>query len=286
MLPYYLGCPGWSEPAWRTSFYPAGIHSADMLSAYAEVFNTVEGNTTFYAAPSEQTVARWAQQMPEHFRFCAKFPQTISHAGDLSECLASIGRFRQLLAPLGARVAPFWLQLPASFSPARLPELEQVLSAWDDWPLAVEVRHPGFFDRGDGERALNRLLRDRQIERVCFDSRALFSCPPSTAAVRHAQSRKPRLPLRPAALSRYPQIRFIGHPELPANDSFLAPWLDKVAHWIEQDLQPYVFLHTPDNHLAPLLAQRFHRQLCDRLPGLPALPDIRSGGTDEQLGLL
>ncbi len=286
MLPYYLGCPSWSEPAWRGSLYPDGSRSADFLPLYAQVFNAVEGNTTFYASPSVETVARWAERMPAHLRFCAKLPRDISHAGDLREQLSTAEDFRRLLAPLGQRVAPFWLQLPASFGPQRLAELVGFIDPWLGGELAVEVRHPAFFAKGEEERSLNRLLHERGIERVCLDSRALFSCVSSAPAVLHAQAKKPRLPLRPTAFSQSPQLRFIGHPELSANDPFMAPWLDKVADWINEGRTPYVFLHTSDNRLAPQLAQRFHQQLMQRLPGLPALPQVQVEGQVEQLGLI
>jgi uncharacterized protein YecE (DUF72 family) len=104
--------------------------------------------------------------------------------------------------------------------------------------------------------------------------------------VLHAQAKKPRLPLRPTAFSQSPQLRFIGHPELTANDSFMQPWLDKVAGWVEEGRTPYVFLHTSDNRLAPQLAERFHRQLMLRLPGLVALPELHGEAEVEQLGLL
>ena len=286
MLPYYLGCPSWSEPAWRGSLYPDGSRSADFLPLYAQVFNAVEGNTTFYASPSADTVARWAERMPAHLRFCAKLPREISHAGDLLEQLNGAEDFRCLLAPLGKRVAPFWLQLPASFGPQRLAELTSFIEPWQGSELAIEVRHPAFFAKGDEERKLNRLLHERGIERICLDSRALFSCASSAPAVLHAQAKKPRLPLRPTAFSLAPQLRFIGHPELLANDPFLAPWLDKVAGWVEEGRTPYVFLHTADNRLAPQLAQRFHQQLMLRLPGLADLPQVQVEETVEQLGLL
>lgn len=285
-LPYFLGCPSWNEPAWRGSLYPAGLASREFLPAYCRVFNTVEGNTTFYARPAPATLTRWAQAMPERFHFCAKLPRDVSHEGDLRDRLAAAADFLCLLAPLAGRVAPLWLQLPASFGPARLGELAAFIAALPvRHGLAVEVRHPAFFARGDEERALNRLLRDRGVERIGFDSRALFSCTARDPAVLHAQSRKPRVPPRPAAFTALPQVRFIGHPELEANDPFLAPWLDKVAGWIEEGRQPHVFLHTPDNHRAPELARRFHAGLMARLPGLPALAaDPQAGG--EQLGLL
>lgn len=220
--------------------------------------------------------------MPAGFRFCAKLPRKLSHTGDLREQGEAVAAFQRLLAPLGARVAPFWLQLPASFGPSRLAELATFI---DDFrlPLAVEVRHPAFFARDEAERALNRLLRDSATERVCLDSRPLFSCHDGTAAVLHAQARKPRVPPRPTAFSASPQLRFIGHPVLEANDAFLVPWIAKVAGWMEQGLRPCVFLHTSDNRLAPQLALRFHSLLMARLPGLPALP---TGTAQDQLTLL
>ncbi|MGY4531123.1 uncharacterized protein YecE (DUF72 family) [Pseudomonas sp. TE3786] len=285
MLPYFLGCPSWSENAWRGDLYPDSARSADFLGLYSQVFNTVEGNTTFYAQPSAATVQRWAEQMPAHFRFCAKLPRDISHTANLFAQLDAAQAFVTLLKPLGERVAPFWLQLPASFGPQRLPELAGFLAELKV-PLAVEVRHPAFFAKGEDERALNRLLLGHAVERLCLDSRALFSCVATDPAVLHAQAKKPRLPTRPAAFTQFPQLRFIGHPELAANDPFMQPWLAKVAGWIEEGRTPYVFLHTPDNILAAQLARRFHQQLTALLPGLPALAELAVEPAAEQLGLL
>ncbi|MCL7462880.1 DUF72 domain-containing protein [Pseudomonas sp. NW5] len=287
MLPYYLGCPSWNEPAWRGSFYPAGLAAHELLGAYCQRFNTVEGNTTFYARPAAQTLQRWAEQMPADFHFCAKLPRDISHAEDLREQLPAAQAFLDLLSPLGARITPLWLQLPARFSPARLGELAAFIDALAAPALAVEVRHLAFFARGEEERALNRLLHARGVERICLDSRALFRATDRSPAVLHAQARKPRLPLRPAAFSATPQVRFIGHPQQEANAPFLAPWVEKTAQWIEVGLQPHIFLHTPDNQRAPQLAQYFHELLMARLPGLPALPEPAPGSSAAtQLDLL
>ena len=284
-LPYYLGCPSWSENAWRDYFYPQDARPAEFLSLYSQVFNAVEGNTTFYASPAASTVQRWADTMPEHFRFTAKFPGDISHSGDLREQLTAAETFLQLLSPLGERVSPLWLQLPKSFTPQRLPERAGFIDALER-PLAVEVRHREFFAKGDSERILNRLLRDRGIERICLDPRALFSCTSTDPAVLDAQAKKPNVATRPAAFTQCPQVRFIGHPQLEANDPFLVPWVEKIAQWIEEGRTPYIFLHTADNLLAAKLAQRFHTQLMLRLPGLPALPELYREPAAEQLGLL
>lgn len=284
-LPYYLGCPSWSETAWREYLYPAAASSNEMLGLYSQVFNAVEGNTTFYARPAPATVARWAQVMPEHFRFTAKFPRDISHEGDLRDQLEPAFDFTRLMAPLGRRVAPYWLQLQASFGPARLAELDQFLQQIGV-PVAVEVRHPAFFAKGEEERALNRFLHACGVERVCLDPRALFSCTSRDPAVLHAQAKKPKVPPRPAAFSQHPQVRFIGHPQLEANEPFLTPWVEKVGAWIEEGRSPYIFLHTSDNRLAAALAQRFHQRLMQRLPGLAALPELPRAPEVEQLGLL
>lgn len=285
LLPYYLGCPSWSENAWRDYLYPQDAKPAEFLNLYTQVFNAVEGNTTFYASPAADTVQRWAETMPEHFRFTAKFPGDISHNGDLRDQLTAAETFVQLLSPLGERVSPLWLQLAKSFTPQRLPELAGFIDALDR-PLAVEVRHRDFFAKGDGERLLNRLLLDRGVERICLDPRALFSCTSTDPSVLHAQSKKPNVPTRPAAFTQCPQVRFIGHPQLEANDSFLVPWVEKIAQWIEEGRTPYIFLHTADNLQAARLALRFHAQLMLRLPGLPALPELYREPAAEQLGLL
>ena len=285
LLPYFLGCPSWSESAWRDYLYPADARTTEYLGLYSQVFNAVEGNTTFYASPAPATVARWAQVMPAHFRFTAKFPREVSHAADLREQLDAAITFTRLMAPLGERVSPYWLQLPAMFGPARLAELSHFLDEVAV-PVAVEVRNDAFFARGEEERQLNRLLLERGVERICLDPRALFSCTSRDPGVLHAQAKKPKVPPRPAAFSQHPQVRFIGHPQLDANETFLTPWVDKIASWIEEGRSPYIFLHTSDNRLAAALAQRFHQRLMQRLPGLASLPELPRAPEVEQLGLL
>ena len=76
---YYLGCPGWGVKTWVGRLFPGGTRPTEFLERYARVFNTVEGNTTFYALPAAETVARWRDQVPDGFRFCFKFPRTITH---------------------------------------------------------------------------------------------------------------------------------------------------------------------------------------------------------------
>ncbi|WP_462382101.1 DUF72 domain-containing protein [Pseudomonas sp. Marseille-QA0892] len=281
-FPYVIGCPSWNEPGWRDLL--AGDPSDDLLCRYCATFNGVEGNTTFHARPSLSTVMRWAERMPATFRFCAKFNRDISHNGDLRDRFEETQSFLDLLRPLGQRLNPLWLQLPATFGPNRLAELEAWLDAFDHLTLAVEVRHLDFYSKGEPERALNRLLRGRGVERIGFDTRAVFQSPLTDAYVREAQSRKPRLPVRAPAFTNEPQVRFVGSGDLLFNDTFLSPWVTKVADWICEGRMPHVYLHAPDNRQAAAQAFRFHEQLQALVPGLPDLPTPVPQA--EQLGLL
>ncbi|MBL9015869.1 MAG: DUF72 domain-containing protein, partial [Myxococcales bacterium] len=65
---YYLGCPGWGIKTWIGRLFAPGTKDKDFLARYAEVFNSVEGNTTFYALPTADTVARWRASVPDRFR--------------------------------------------------------------------------------------------------------------------------------------------------------------------------------------------------------------------------
>ncbi len=75
----YLGCPAWASSQWKGSLYAIDTKAADFLSVYSQYFNSVEGNTTFYADPTADTLLRWQQQTAENFRFVLKVPQRISH---------------------------------------------------------------------------------------------------------------------------------------------------------------------------------------------------------------
>ena len=69
----HVGTSGWSYPSWRPGFYPAGMKPEEFLRFYAERFDTVELNTTGYRLPAEEQFRRWADAVPDGFRFAPKF---------------------------------------------------------------------------------------------------------------------------------------------------------------------------------------------------------------------
>jgi uncharacterized protein YecE (DUF72 family) len=78
---FLLGCAVWAYKGWVGELYPKGSKAAEFLPLYTQRFTTVEGNTTFYAVPNQETVVSWASQMPPGFEFCPKLPRQLTHNG-------------------------------------------------------------------------------------------------------------------------------------------------------------------------------------------------------------
>lgn len=271
---YHLGCPAWSIPEWRGTFLPEKTRTSELLSEYSKTFNTVEGNSFFYALPKIDVVERWAAQAADGFEFCFKVPRDISHSRlllaegpvyeYLMQCLACVAQ--------AGRLGPTFLQLHASFSPDRLNELENFCSNWpDSFPLAVEVRHMDFFTNVSAGQRLNQLLENFKVDRVIFDSRALFHAPPSDPAEEKSQGRKPRVPVKWIATGQRPMIRFVGRNAIESVHRWQVEVAERVALWIQEGKHPYVFMHTPDDTLAPYLCRQFHQLLQAQIPTLPDL---------------
>jgi len=272
----YLGAPIWGLKLWVGNFFPAKAKQRDFLSLYSRRLNSVEGNTTFYSLPNAETVARWRDETPPDFRFCLKFPKTISHERRLRNAEAETEQFLICLRGLGTRAGPSFLQLPPSFNGDSLQSLVSYLDTLPrDFQYAVEVRHPDFFG-GPAEPALDEALRQRNAARVVFDTRGLRRADPdevgeSAEATRQAQERKPDVPVRFTRTASFALIRFVGHPEISANADLLAEWADHVARWLAAGDDVYFFCHVPQDRDAPLLAREFHALVNARHP-LPSLP--------------
>ena len=74
-----IGCSGWSYQSWRGGLYPEGLPASRWLERYAEVFDTVEVNATFYRLVTRETVERWVEQTPEGFLFAVKASRYLTH---------------------------------------------------------------------------------------------------------------------------------------------------------------------------------------------------------------
>lgn len=270
-LPLRLGLTMWSHNNWQQSFYGSGTKPAERLEKYAQVFHTVEGNTTFYATPSITTVQNWKSATNDDFRFTFKLPKAITHQQMLKGSQAQLKEFMQVMAPLHNRIGQWTIQLPAAFGPEHLDALKQFCALFPpSFPIGVEVRHPAFFAKGDAERALNQWLMERGYDRIIMDSRPVFAAKPDNEAIIDAQMKKPKVPVHAIATASHPMIRFIGHPLEQQNYDFFTPWLSKLPQWIAEGKQPYVMIHTAENIVAPELAANLYKMLQKSV----ALPDL------------
>ena len=278
MMSLYLGCPIWSFKGWIGSLYPEGTKQSDFLREYARRLTTVEGNTTFYATPNEEKLARWVEETPETFRFCPKLPRTISHAGELQPHIEEAHAFIQAMSQLGTRLGPMFLQLPPSYSPQWLDDLGAFLKAWPaNVRLAVEVRHLAWYTSSYQEK-LTRLLQELDKARVLFDTRPIRSLSGNKILegsvyklMLKMQERKPDQPIPTQPAVGLTFLRFIGHPVKDQNAEFIDAWADHLAGALEQGQDVYIFCHCPDERLDPRLCRDFYQRVNARFT-LPPLP--------------
>ena len=135
-----------------------------------------------------------------------------------------------------------------------------------DINFAVEVRHLGFFDKSDNERRFNQLLLEQNVNRIQFDTRALFKHPTNDKDTQEALGAKPKVPLHVIATGQQPMVRFITAKDWQGTLNYLDPWVNKVSQWLDEGRSPYVFLHTPNNAHAPDVALHFAAALSKKHP--------------------
>jgi len=155
-----LGTSSFTAQGWDGAFYPKGTKSADRLSVYAEHFDTVEIDSTFYASPSPKTVDGWAMKTPDGFIFSVKVPQVITHDKVLIDCDIEFEQFVETMGWLGEKLSPILLQFPffdrASFK-TRNEFLDRLIPFLRRLPrgfkFAVEIRNKEWLDSQFARRA-------------------------------------------------------------------------------------------------------------------------------------
>jgi uncharacterized protein YecE (DUF72 family) len=139
-----IGCSGWSYKDWRGVVYPADAPPRTWFSHYAELFDTVEINNTFYRLPDASTVDAWAEQAPEGFCYASKVGQFGSHRKKLRDPAPWLARHLERVDRLGSHGGPNLLQLPPRWGrdAPRLDEFLAVAPRRIRW--AVELRDPSW----------------------------------------------------------------------------------------------------------------------------------------------
>jgi uncharacterized protein YecE (DUF72 family) len=141
----YVGTSGWQYAHWRGVFYPPKLPQRLWLPFYAERFQTVEVNNTFYNLPERSVFAHWAETSPRDFVFALKMSRYLTHLKRLHDPEEPVHRFMERAAPLGPKRGPILLQLGPRHV-ANLELLDATLRLFPrDVRVAVEFRHPSWF---------------------------------------------------------------------------------------------------------------------------------------------
>lgn len=216
MAQLLAGTSGFSYPAWRGSFYPAGARPAELLRLYAQRLPSVELNATFYQLPSEEQLHRWADETPGSFRFSVKMSRRITHFGNL----ALVGTFCERVRTLGERLGAILVQLP----PSRTRDdgfLRLLLDSVDlDLRYAVEFRHES------------------------------WSAPEVDAALARAGA------ARVGALAGEPRFRYFRWREPPYDEAALRTLAEGLRPLLERGIDVYGYFKHEDDPRGALYAER------------------------------
>jgi uncharacterized protein YecE (DUF72 family) len=141
-----VGCSGWQYRHWRGGFYPATLPASRWLDHYAQHFDTVEINNSFYRLPEASTFAAWRRRAPARFLYAVKASRFLTHMKKLKDPEEPLARFFSRAVRLGSALGPVLYQLPPRW-PVNLERLKHFLEALPRRRRHVlEFREPTWYD--------------------------------------------------------------------------------------------------------------------------------------------
>jgi uncharacterized protein YecE (DUF72 family) len=179
-----IGCSGWNYDDWRGRLYPEREPRRRWLELYAEQFDTVEVNATFYRLPSRETVASWVEHTPARFQFAIKASRYLTHIKRLADVGDGIALFYERLEPMieARRLGPVLWQLPENFHRDDR-RLHGWLEALPEGRHTIEFRHQSWFETS----VLDELRRHRVALTIGDHPRRRFQKLEATARWRYVR---------------------------------------------------------------------------------------------------
>lgn len=229
----YAGTSGFGYKEWKGKFYPEKISPGEMLRFYADRFNSVEINNTFYRMPSPAVLASWSEQVPGSFVFALKAPQVITHIKRLKHVDQETSYFFKTVSVFGEKLGPILFQFPKSFKvdPLALEDFLDLIP--DDRKCAFEFR---------GESRLDKRIHEPLRAKGCSLCMADTDDDPLQDII--STARWGYLRLRRSDYS----------------DADLARWTERISS--EQWQQVFVFFKHEEGAKGPKMAKRF-REIFD-----------------------
>jgi uncharacterized protein YecE (DUF72 family) len=241
----YVGPPAWSDKSWVGKVYPSNAKEKDFLHHFTRQFNTIELNLTHYKMPSHEMVSVWKKEAPEGFKFCPKFPQTISHERKLIGAEAETAQFCNAVLELGNHLGRTFLQLPPTYQPNQFKNLVKYLKSLPEgFPVSVEFRHEKWFSDPILWQETCSTLQELGVGTIITD----------VAGRRDV--------LHMALTTNHLMLRFIGNELHPTDFTRTDEWCLRIKDWIAKGLKNiYVFIHCYYNKNAPELTHYWVKKL-------------------------
>jgi uncharacterized protein YecE (DUF72 family) len=243
MAGLHIGTSGWNYPEWQEGFY-ALVPRGRWLEHYAQHFDAVEVNASFYRSLRAATLARWHDATPAAFRFAIKGHRQVTHIRRLQNIEDSVARQQRELAPLGDKAAVVLWQLPANLPQdlARLEAFAGLLARWTSVRHVLEFREPSWFT---DEVA------------ACLSTHRLASAISDAAT----------WPRWDALTTDLAYLRLHGRPRTYASTygaAELGPWAARVATWLGEGRAAHVYFDNTMQGAAPEDAARLRALLGGR----------------------
>ena len=242
----------WLGREWAAS---AGSRPSEHLERYARVFNTVEGNTTFYALPlvDGRAVARpGAGRLP----VLLQVPARGQHDKLLVECEREVDDPSNASCRWAASSAR-WSCSCRRGSTARTCRDSRVLEMLPrELHYAVELRHDAFFADTTAARGAVELLREHGVDFVILDTRGVHAG--HSLMMAEVRARKPVLPVIVRTTAAQPIVRCVPHETFDDERELVESWAPELRALDRRRQRPYSFMHAPDEMLAPSNAYAFH----------------------------
>jgi uncharacterized protein YecE (DUF72 family) len=246
-----IGTSGFIYEHWRGRFYPPSSRGSE-LERYAEAFDTVELNVTFYRMPASATFRSWAARVPDGFTFAVKASRYLTHVRRLREPKEPVAFLMERAGELGSHLGPILLQLPPDM-PIDLDRLAGTLEAFPrSVRIAFEPRHRSWYTDG-----LRELLTEHGVA-LCL-----------------ADRRGPLMP--PWRTADWAYLRFHGGRAGPAScygEAALATWAGRFREIYGPQPSGYVYFNNDHSGCALRDASVFARQLIDESVDVPQVPDF------------
>ncbi|MGI4805727.1 MAG: DUF72 domain-containing protein [Janthinobacterium lividum] len=148
---FYSGTSGVVLPVPNKLSFPPEFQDKSRLTYYASLFNSVEINSSFYKVPMPATVQKWAESVPEDFRFTFKLWQGITHNKELDFKVEDVNHFMQVIAQAGSKKGSLLVQFPPSLKIKSIRQTEKLMLALQqadeaqNWKIALEFRDRSWY---------------------------------------------------------------------------------------------------------------------------------------------